>query len=67
VRQRHGRAWRPNRDGRENLEPFERELSGIVGVYQRYDFADEKREALTLWAQHIAGLVVAQEGLALAA
>jgi integrase len=26
---------------------------GIVGVYQRHDFADEKRAALTRWADHI--------------
>jgi len=27
--------------------------SGIAGVYQRHDWAEEKRDALTLWAQHI--------------
>ena len=26
---------------------------GIVAVYQRYDYADEKREALDLWAQAV--------------
>jgi hypothetical protein len=26
-------------------------------VYQRHDFADEKRAALELWAQHVAKLV----------
>lgn len=31
-------------------------FAGIVGVYQRHDFADEKREALTLWAEHVTGL-----------
>lgn len=31
--------------------------AGIVGVYQRHDFADEKRAALNLWARHVASLV----------
>jgi integrase len=31
-------------------------FSGIVGVYQRHDFADEKRKALELWAQHVDSL-----------
>jgi integrase len=31
--------------------------SGIVGVYQRHDWADEKRAALDAWAAHVAGLV----------
>lgn len=30
--------------------------SGIVGVYQRYDWLEEKRDALELWAQHVTGL-----------
>lgn len=29
----------------------------IVGIYQRHDFADEKREALDLWAGHVAKLI----------
>ena len=29
---------------------------GIVGVYQRYDFASEKRAALDLWGAHVAAL-----------
>jgi integrase len=32
-------------------------FAGIVGVYQRHDFAGEKRKALQLWDEHIAGLV----------
>ena len=28
-------------------------LAGIVGVYQRYEFADEKRAALQQWADHV--------------
>ena len=31
--------------------------AGIVGIYQRHDWADEKRAALDLWASHVAGLV----------
>jgi integrase len=30
---------------------------GIVGVYQRHSFADEKRAALDLWGAHVARLV----------
>ena len=30
---------------------------GIVGVYQRHDFADEKRVALERWAAHVEGLI----------
>jgi integrase len=32
-------------------------FAGIVGVYQRHDFADEKRAALQTWGQHVEGLV----------
>ena len=32
-------------------------FAGVVGVYQRHDFAAEKRAALELWAQHVDGLV----------
>ena len=31
-------------------------FAGIVGVYQRHDFADEKRAALEKWAQHVMSL-----------
>lgn len=31
-------------------------FAGIVGVYQRHDFADEKREALEKWADHVAAI-----------
>ena len=31
-------------------------FSGVVGVYQRYAFLDEKRDALEKWAQFLAGL-----------
>ena len=32
-------------------------FAGIVDVYQQYDFAAEKAEALARWATHLAGLV----------
>jgi integrase len=32
-------------------------FGGIVGVYQRHDFADEKRHALERWGAHIADLL----------
>ena len=31
---------------------------GIVGVYQRHNFADEKRAALEAWGNHVASLVL---------
>jgi Phage integrase, N-terminal SAM-like domain len=60
-------SWRENRDVERALNHSSGSFRGIVGVYQRYDFADEKRKALTLWAHHIAGMVAAPEGLAFAA
>jgi integrase len=32
-------------------------FAGIVGVYQRHDFAAEKRAALQRWADHVEGIV----------
>jgi hypothetical protein len=32
-------------------------FSGIVGVYQRHEYAEEQRIALERWAAHVAGLV----------
>jgi integrase len=53
-----------------NLPVIERVLNhvsgsfaGIVGVYQRHDFADEKRDALERWATHLSTII----GLAKAA
>jgi integrase len=47
-----------------NLPVIERALNhvsgsfaGIVGVYQRHEFAQEKREALEKWADHVERLV----------
>jgi hypothetical protein len=53
-----------------NLPVIERVLNhvsgsfaGIVGVYQRHDFADEKRAALELSATHIGEIVAVPAGL----
>ena len=37
-------------------------FGGIVGVYQRHDFADEKRHALERWGAHVADLVSGRRG-----
>jgi integrase len=31
--------------------------AGVVGIYQRHDYASEKREALDLWAARVAKIV----------
>jgi integrase len=35
--------------------------SGIVGVYQRHEWADEKRIALDAWGEHVAAIVEGRE------
>lgn len=37
-------------------------FAGIVGVYQRHSFADEKRAALDAWGRHVEGLVSGEPG-----
>ena len=32
-------------------------FAGIVSVYQKHDFADERRRAMDAWAQHVVGLI----------
>jgi integrase len=32
-------------------------FAGVVGIYQRHDFAGEKRRALETWGAHVAGIV----------
>jgi integrase len=32
-------------------------FAGVVGIYQRHDFAGEKRKALELWGTHVAAIV----------
>jgi integrase len=36
-------------------------FAGIVGVYQRHEYRDERRVALERWATHVAGLVAGRE------
>jgi integrase len=36
--------------------------AGIVGVYQRHDYADEKRAALDAWARRIEAIVEGRDG-----
>ena len=31
--------------------------AGIVGVYQRHDYATEKRAALEAWGKHVAAII----------
>jgi hypothetical protein len=40
-----------------------RSFAGIVGAYQRHDFADEKRAALELWAKHVMSLTAPNEAI----
>jgi integrase len=36
-------------------------FSGIIAVYQRHDFADEKRKALDAWASHVNSVVTGRK------
>jgi hypothetical protein len=31
--------------------------AGVVGIYQRHTYAQEKRAAIELWGEHVASLV----------
>jgi hypothetical protein len=31
--------------------------AGIVGIYQRHDYAAERRAALSAWGEHVAAIV----------
>jgi hypothetical protein len=35
--------------------------AGIVGVYQRHDWAEEKRAALNAWGEHVGAIVKGRE------
>ncbi|WP_292531385.1 site-specific integrase [Methylocystis sp.] len=37
--------------------------AGIVGIYQRHDFASEKRAALEAWGKHLSGVVEGRAGV----
>jgi hypothetical protein len=32
-------------------------FAGVAGIYQRHDFAGEKRAALEKWSEHVAAIV----------
>jgi hypothetical protein len=36
-------------------------FAGIVGVYQRHSFADEKRAAMQRWGRHIDAIVTSEQ------
>ena len=36
-------------------------FAGVVAVYQRHSFTDEKKRALQAWADHVSGLVTEGE------
>ncbi|MGH6697612.1 tyrosine-type recombinase/integrase [Sphingopyxis sp.] len=40
-----------------------RRKAGMAGTYQRYAFADEKREALQTWGGHVASLLIAEDNV----
>jgi len=40
-----------------------RRKGGVAGIYQRYDFLDEKREALETWGAHVAGLIAPKDNV----
>jgi len=50
---------RAPRSRRGGVEPSERKSGGVVGIYQRHDWAEEKRAALDAWSAH---LLAAAEG-----
>ena len=33
-----------------------KKLHGVAAVYQRYDFARDRQEALEMWAAHVTGI-----------
>jgi integrase len=35
-------------------------FAGIVGIYQRHSFSDEKRIAMQAWARHVEAIVDSQ-------
>jgi hypothetical protein len=42
-------------------------FAGVVGIYQRHEFADEKRAALDAWGAHVEALVASDPTSKLAA
>jgi len=37
--------------------------AGIVGIYQRHDYATEKRAALAAWGEHVVGILKGREAI----
>jgi integrase len=37
--------------------------AGIVGIYQRHEWADEKRAALNAWGEHVAAIVEGRDAV----
>jgi hypothetical protein len=35
--------------------------AGVVGIYQRHEWAEEKRAALNAWGEHVAAIVEGRE------
>ena len=56
-RQRHGAARYRAPRYREGGEPQSGSFAGIVGVYQRHSFSDEKRNALEAWGKFVVSLI----------
>lgn len=38
-------------------------LSGVAGIYNRYSYNKEKREALQVWGDHVASLMVQTQAI----
>ena len=51
------KARRSARSDRSRLNHVSGSRAGIVGVYQRHEWADEKRAALDAWGEHVAAIV----------
>jgi hypothetical protein len=56
-RDQSAKARRPARSHGGRLEPYFRLSLGIVGIYQRHDWADEKRAALAAWGTRVEAIV----------
>jgi integrase len=59
---RHGAAGHPGARHRGGVESCQRHRRRHRGVYQRHDYADEKRQALEAWGRQVLALVEGQPG-----
>ena len=57
--------WRSSRSDRGCSQSRRGSRAGIIGVYQRHDFAAEKRAALEAWAEHVMAVAVGREAVGL--